>query len=104
MKIRILLFLLGVLTTVSATAQSAAEWNAYKAANGINPSWSYNAWLAAGMPRGGGTSRTNTGPSAADIAMQQRNAAANAQQQLAIDAYNRGDFATAEAAYRKCLI
>ena len=108
MKTKILFCLLVTLSFFSASAQSGAEWNAYKRANGINPSWTYNQWVAAGMPRGGGG---NSGASQADIAAQQaaaaaaaaRNAAAQAQQKLAKDAYGKSDYATAEAEYKKCL-
>lgn len=112
MKTKILFCLLVTLSVFSASAQSGADWNAYKAANGINPSWTYNDWVAAGMPRGNGNSGggsgsmnpfQHSGPSAADIAMQQRNAAAHAQEKLASDAYDIADYATAEVEYKKCL-
>jgi len=113
MKTKILFCLLVTLSVFSAIGQSGADWNAYKRANGIDAHWTYNAWVAAGMPRGGGGNNAggNSGSSAADIAAQQaaaeaaaaRNAAALAQQKLADDAFNRDDFTTAEAEYKKCL-
>ena len=63
-----------VLSIGSVFGQSGADWAAYKRANGIDPGWTYNAWVQAGCPRNNGGGR-NSGPSQEQIAAQQQAAA-----------------------------
>ncbi len=74
---------------LSANGQSGADWEAFKRANGIDPSYTYNAWVVAGMPRrngGGGGGGGYSGPSAAQIAAQQAAAEKARQEQTQRDA------------------
>ena len=105
MKTKILFCLLITISVFSASAQSGAEWNAYKRANGIDPRWTYNAWVAAGMPRGGGGNNGGgySGPSAEQIAEQQREQAAQQQDKQGLKAFNLGDYETAISDFQKAL-
>jgi len=112
MKTKILFCLLVTLSVFSASAQSGAEWNAYKAANGINPSWTYNQWVAAGMPRGGGGVSQQLSPeqiaakqaaAAAAAAQRQREADAIAENNQGLDAWNKEDLATAIDDFQKAI-
>ena len=110
---KLIFCLLVTLSAVSAVGQSAAEWSEYKQANGIDPRYTYDAWVKAGMPHSGSVSGNsgsgNSGPSAdqiaeqkADLAEQKAAAAqkiiqgeADALTQQGRDAFNRQDYETA---------
>ena len=96
-------YLLVTLSIYSAFGQSAADWNAYKRANGIDPRWTYNQWVAAGMPRGNGGNNNGGGFSPEQIAEQQREQAARQQDKQGLDAFNQGDYDTATNDFQKAL-
>jgi tetratricopeptide (TPR) repeat protein len=106
------LFCLSVTFIVfSAVAQSGGDWAAYKRANGIDAHWTYNAWVAAGCPRGsgGGSSQPQLSPEqiaaqqAAIAAQQQKEADAQAANNDGLKACKNEDWDTAADDFQKAL-
>jgi hypothetical protein len=59
---------LASLLSIPGMGQSTGDWDTYKRTNGIDLSWTYNEWVAAGMPhKGGGSTGSSGGAGTAGI-------------------------------------